>query len=115
MVNNIKDLEKLEVKHPSAANAAMKVLVGPNEGWDGYVMRVVEVGEGGFTPKHNHPWPHINYFIEGVGELMIDGKINPVEPGSYAFVPENALHQFRNTGTEVFKFICIVPKEGHIV
>ena len=46
---------------------------------------------------------------------VVDGKITPVSPGSYAFVPNNALHQFRNTGTAMFKFICIVPKEGHIV
>mgnify|MGYP002641366249 CR=1 FL=1 len=113
IVSNVKDLEKLEVKHPEALNAAMKVLVSPTEGWDGYVMRVVEVEEGGYTPKHSHPWPHINYMLEGTGELMIDGKINPVEPGSFAFVPNDTLHQFRNRGTEVFKFICIVPEEGH--
>ena len=115
MIGNIKDLEKIVVTHPSAANAAMKVLVGPKEGWKGYVMRVVEVEEGGYTPKHNHPWPHINYFIEGEGELMIDGKVTPVEPGSYAYVPSDALHQFRNVGTATFKFICIVPEEGHKV
>ena len=115
MIGNIKDLEKIIVNHPSAANTAMKVLVSPSEGWKGYVMRVVEVEEGGFTPKHSHPWPHINYFIEGKGELMIDGKINPVEAGSFAFVPNDSLHQFRNTSSVVFKFICIVPEEGHIV
>ena len=115
MIGNIKDLEKIVVTHPSASNAAMKVLVGPNEGWEGYVMRVVEVEEGGYTPKHSHPWPHINYFIEGNGELMIDGKLTEVSAGSFAFVPQNKIHQFRNTDNKTFKFICIVPEEGHIV
>lgn len=113
IVKNSKDLDRIEVTHHSAANAFMKVLVSPEEGWDGYVMRVVEVEKGGFTPKHSHPWPHINYFIEGTGELMIDGINHPVEAGSYSFVPDNALHQFRNKGDSIFKFICIVPKEGH--
>ena len=93
----------------------MKVLISPQEGWEGYVMRVVEVEEGGYTPKHSHPWPHINYFIEGTGELMLDGKMNTVEAGSFAFVPNDTLHQFRNTGTDIFKFICIVPEKGHII
>jgi quercetin dioxygenase-like cupin family protein len=44
---------------------------------------------------------------------MIDGKINEVEEGSFAYVPANALHQFKNVGKKSFKFICIVPKEGH--
>lgn len=115
MVGNIKDLKELIVTHPQAKDSSMKVLVSPNEGWEGYVMRVVEVEEGGYTPKHSHPWPHINYMIEGNGELMIDGQINKVEAGSYAFVANDKLHQFRNAGKGVFRFICIVPEEGHKV
>ena len=113
IVGNIHELEGKLITHPAADNAWMKVLVSPKEGWEDYVMRVVEVGENGYTPKHSHPWPHINYIIEGSGELMINGKINPVTAGSYAFVPDNALHQFKNVGKVLFKFICIVPKEGH--
>ena len=44
---------------------------------------------------------------------MIKGEINPVEAGSYAYSPANSLHQFRNVEETQFKFICIVPKEGH--
>jgi quercetin dioxygenase-like cupin family protein len=44
---------------------------------------------------------------------MIEGEVNPVEAGSYAYIPANSLHQFRNVGETQFKFICIVPKEGH--
>jgi len=113
IVNNIKNIEAKEINHPSAQNAAMKVLVSAKEGWEDHVMRVVEVSENGFTSKHSHPWPHINYMIEGEGELMIDGVINKVSSGSYAYVPLNSLHQFKNVGKGVFKFICIVPKEGH--
>jgi quercetin dioxygenase-like cupin family protein len=113
IVGNFKDLTAKPVTHPSAKDAAMKVLVSPNEGWEGYVMRVVEVEVGGFTPKHAHDWPHINYVIEGNGTLLIEDKLHELTPGSYAFVPNNALHQFSNIGDATFKFICIVPEEGH--
>ena len=83
------------------------------EGWDGYVMRVVEVEPNGFTPKHQHPWPHINYIIEGSGTLLIGDTLHPLKAGGYAFVPGNTLHQFSNAGDVTFKFICIVPEEGH--
>jgi quercetin dioxygenase-like cupin family protein len=76
-------------------------------------MRVVEVEKDGYTPKHNHPWAHINYMIDGEGELFIDGKINKVKAGSFAFVPPGAMHQFSNSGKSIFRFICIVPKIGH--
>ncbi len=113
IVNHLDLLESHVITHPDAKNSFMKVLVSENEGWNDYVMRVVEVEENGFTPRHNHPWPHINYVIEGQGVIMIEGKDNPVKQGSYAYIPSNALHQFKNTGKEMFKFICIVPKEGH--
>ena len=113
MVNHLNQTEKKYISNPQAKNAFMKVLVSEKEGWEDYVMRVVEVEKEGYTPKHQHPWPHINYVIEGQGEIMIDGVLNPVEAGSYAFVPSDTLHQYKNTGDDVFKFICIVPKHGH--
>jgi quercetin dioxygenase-like cupin family protein len=114
MVGNINNLKSKEISSSEAKNAFMKVLVSPSDGWRDYVMRVIEVKEDGFTPRHFHPWPHINYIIEGEGELFIDGVANKVVSGSYAFVPGNSVHQFRNTGDSLFKFICIVPKEGHV-
>ena len=77
-------------------------------------MRVIELAPGGFTPHHAHEWPHINYMIEGSGVLRIGDRENPVTAGSYAYVPAGQIHQFRNTGNGAFRFICIVPTEGHI-
>ncbi len=114
-IGHISDLVGKEINHPKALDSSMKVLISPKEGWDGYVMRVVEVKENGYTPKHSHPWPHVNYILEGEGELMIDSKNHRVVAGSYAYVPGNAVHQFKNIGKNVFKFICIVPEEGHIL
>ncbi|MFH0993835.1 MAG: cupin domain-containing protein [bacterium] len=115
MVGNVRDLPGLEIRTNEAKAAVMKVLVSPAEGWDSHVLRVIEVGVGGYTPKHRHPWPHINYVIEGEGELMINGQTTSVTAGSYAFVPGDELHQFRNAGQTTFRFLCIVPKEGHKV
>ena len=101
------------IDSPEVRNAAMKVLVGQGEGWTDHVMRVIELGPGGYSPRHSHPWPHINYMIEGKGVLFIEGKEHAVEAGSYAYVPSDKDHQFRNAGDGMFRFICIVPKEGH--
>lgn len=114
IVGNINNLQGKKVESSEVKNTLMKVLISPKEGWNGYVMRVVEVEEGGYTPKHQHPWIHINYVIEGVGEIFIDGVANKVSAGSFAQVPKDVIHQYKNTGKEVFKFICIVPEEGHI-
>ncbi len=108
-----KDLKTKVLKSDTVKNAAMKVLVGPDEGWKDHVMRIVELDEGGYSPAHSHPWPHINYMIEGEGILMMDGVDNAVSAGSYAYVPANTYHQFKNASKGKFRFICIVPVEGH--
>jgi len=115
MVKTISDLEKIVLSGDHIKNASMKALLFDEDGFTNHVLRVVEVGLGGFTPKHSHPWYHVNYFLEGEGELEMDGIIHQVKPGSFAFVKEKVLHQFRNKGESPFKFICIVPKEGHQV
>ncbi len=101
------------IDSPEVQYAAMKVLVGAGEGWTDHVMRIIELGPDGYSPKHSHPWPHINYMIEGKGVLSIEGREHAVDAGSYAYVPAGDEHQFRNTGDGMFRFICIVPKEGH--
>jgi len=113
MLSHIDLLEGKPITSSEALNASMKVLVSPTEGWLDHVMRLIEVAPGGHTPKHQHPWPHINYVVGGIGELMIAGVSQKVGSGHYAFIPENTLHQFKNAGVEPFSFICIVPKEGH--
>jgi quercetin dioxygenase-like cupin family protein len=51
--------------------------------------------------------------LEGQGVLEIEGALHEVRVGSFAYVPAEATHQFRNSGSDPFRFICIVPKEGH--
>ncbi len=101
------------INHPDVHNVAMKVLISEKEGWADHVMRVFELGPDGHTPRHQHPWPHINYIVEGAGTLYMDGREHPVKTGCFAYVPSGVEHQFRNTGQGKFRLICIVPKRGH--
>lgn len=113
MVGHLNTIKGKQIESDLVKDVVMKVLVSPTEGWDGHVMRVLEVEPGGYTPKHQHPWPHINYIIGGKGELMINHEYHEITAGSYGFVPGNTIHQFKNVGSEPLIFICIVPEEGH--
>ena len=113
VISHLDKLEKKEVTHPQAKDALMQVLISPEDGWEGYVMRVFEVKPGGNTPKHAHPWPHINYIIAGEGIFFHEDEEVEIRGGSYAYLPAGALHQFKNPGKLPLKFICIVPEEGH--
>ena len=112
IVAHERDVQRLKLEGDSLKNVHKKVLISPKEGWEGYVMRVFDLDVDGYTPKHSHPWPHINYILKGKGTLHLDGVDHNVEAGSYAYVPENKMHQFSNQGNELFSMICIVPEEG---
>jgi mannose-6-phosphate isomerase-like protein (cupin superfamily) len=45
----------------------------------------------------------------------VDGRDTPVGAGAFAYVPAGKEHQYRNAGKGIFRFICIVPTEGHVV
>lgn len=111
-VNHVRKVLGIRLDNEQIKYAVKKVLISPAEGWEGYVMREFELGQGGYTPRHTHPWPHINYVLEGEGTLHLDGQDYQLEAGSFAFVPGDKVHQFTNTGDGIFAFICIVPEEG---
>lgn len=111
-VSHIRDIKKIQINAPEVVGAVKQTLVGPDQGWQGWVMRLFSLAPGGQTPRHSHPWPHINYITAGNGTLFLEGREHQLEPGSVAYVPGGALHQFQNRGDQIFSFICIVPEEG---
>ncbi len=114
LVSHKRDVLGTRIDNDQIKNAVKKVLISPTQGWEGYVMREFELGQGGYTPRHTHPWPHIIYILEGKGSLHLDGQDYLIEAGSFAFAPSNKLHQFKNTGSDRFAFICIVPEQGDV-
>jgi len=89
-----------------------RVLVGPDHGAEGFVMRLFTLGTGGSTPSHTHPWEHEVYVLRGTGALLTDEGEQPLCPGHAAFVPAGARHRFATRGEGPFEFICVVPREG---
>lgn len=114
IVAHINDVEAKVMTLPDTVGVVKRSCVTPANGWEGYVMRVFDVEPGGHTGLHNHPWPHINYIPQGTGILHMDGTDYELTEGSFAYVPADVPHQFRNAGKELFRFICIVPEEGDL-
>jgi quercetin dioxygenase-like cupin family protein len=94
-------------------DAKMKALITKDDGAPNFAMRHFELGKDGHTPYHKHPWEHEVYILEGKGELVTEEENLPLSPGKAVFVKGEEMHQFKNTGEGSFKFLCIVPNEGH--
>lgn len=114
IVGRSSDLAGIQLQGEGINNVVKKVLVSPKEGWEGWVMRLFELGPGGYTPKHRHDWPHINWIVSGEGTLFLEGQEHRLVPGNYAYVPADALHQFKAAENEGLSFICIVPEKGDV-
>ena len=112
MVGDTRDLEGTRLAGDGLDGVVKRLLVGPAEGWHDWALRLFELEPAGHTPRHAHPWPHINYVTAGHGTLHIDGVDHDVAAGSYAYVPAGATHQFSNAGDDTFAFLCVVPEEG---
>lgn len=94
-----------------AQGVAMRVLVGRADAAPNFAMRQFEVESGGHTPLHQHNYEHEVLVQSGAG-LVCEGSAQntrPIGAGDVLFIPANEIHQFQNTGTEVLKFICLVP------
>jgi len=86
-----------------------RVLIGNADGANNFCMRMFEIAESGYSPKHLHDWEHEIFFHSGRGEILNEGKWAPVEQGYVVHIPKNEEHQIRNTGDEPLVFICLIP------
>lgn len=53
-------------------------------------------------------------FEEGRGEVVIDGKVNPVEDDIAVIVPAGARHNVRNTGRKPLRLYTIYAPPEHV-
>ncbi len=111
IIKKLSDVPYAEM--PDHNEAKKQVVIGPDDGSNEIVMRYFTLPPGASSPHHSHDWPHLVRIEAGTG-VVLDPEDNPhpVQAGHYLFIPSNDMHQFRNTGTEPFSFICIVPRRG---
>ena len=103
-------VEAKAVEMEGAEGVTLRMLIGPLDGAPNFNMRLFEVAPGGFTPRHTHSWEHEAYILAGEGAVLADGQEQPVSAGDCVYVDPDEEHQFRNTGGENLKFLCLVPQ-----
>ena len=109
-VSHYRDIRKGVPDLKGAKGVTMRWLVSKDDGAKKFVMRMFEVEEGGYTPLHTHDFEHEAFVVDGNGALVSEGgREQRFERGYVLFVPPNQLHQFKNTGEDILRFICVVP------
>jgi quercetin dioxygenase-like cupin family protein len=87
----------------------MRVAIGREQNAPRFVLRHFTVEEGCSTPRHAHWWEHEVYVISGEGEAWTGDEYRAFKAGDTIYVPPDHEHEFKNTGNESLKFICVIP------
>jgi quercetin dioxygenase-like cupin family protein len=94
---------------PDVPGVTIRWVIAQADGAPHFALRVFEVQPGRTTPHHSHWWEHEVFVLDGTGMVATEEGDFPLAPGTAVFVPGNVLHQFRNTGEGLLRFICLVP------
>ena len=108
-VKAMETTEQNPVEMEGATGVRMRMLIGPAEGAANFHMRQFEVEPGGNTPHHAHDYEHEVLILGGAGVAVGEQGEQAVKAGDVVWVPANEKHQFRNTGGDALKFICLIP------
>jgi quercetin dioxygenase-like cupin family protein len=102
--------EEVNVNMEGAKDVTMKILIGPDDGSGGIIMRYFTIQKGGHTPFHIHPYEHVIKVEKGAGVAVDEsGKENTISAGESLFVKPDEKHQFKNTSEEPLEIVCVIP------
>jgi quercetin dioxygenase-like cupin family protein len=95
-----------------AAGCRVRWLVGEQDQAPNFAMREFELDPGGHTPRHFHPYEHEIYVLQGEGAIVDGDQERPLRPGDVVYVAPDDVHQFRNTGSGLFRMLCLIPNSA---
>ena len=97
---------------PGAHGCTVRWLLSESDGTPTFAMREFEVAPGGYTPRHSHDYEHEVFVLEGSGVVFEGDTQHKFTAGDVIFVQPNEVHQFRNTGPEPMRFLCLIPNSA---
>lgn len=92
-----------------APGVTIRWVLNEQDGAPHFALRILEVQPGSATPYHSHWWEHEVFVLDGEGVVATEAGETPLVAGSTVLVESNEVHQFRNTGDQVLRFICLIP------
>ncbi|MCB1859816.1 MAG: cupin domain-containing protein [Gammaproteobacteria bacterium] len=108
-ITRLDQCASMPIDMEGVAGATKQVPIGQRDGAPHFSIRVFTLEPGGHTPHHSHESEHLNYILEGEGEVLDGNKPRMVKKGDYLLVMPGELHQYRNTGEQPLVFMCMVP------
>ena len=86
-------------------------VIGKPEAAPNFAMRVIEFEPDAIFDRHQHPFEHEIFVLEGSGVAQGPEGDTAMRPGVALYIPPDELHGYRNTGTGPLRFICVIPHQ----
>ena len=99
-------VRRTEIK--AGTEAAVQVLVGPQQGDTSFVLRRFIFGSGGGMPYHTNLVEHQQYVLRGRARIRIADAVHDVVADDTLFIPAGVPHSYEVLEGP-FEFICVVP------
>ena len=102
-------IHEREVDYVALPGREHKMVVKPqNMGTKHMCAGVAEFPAMKHAPAHVHQKEEeILYVISGVGNMYFDGVAEPLEPGTFMFVPTGVEHSLESTSDDVLKVFYV--------
>ena len=111
IIRNVSDIEPFPT---SVKGDVGRVMIGPKEGAPNFAMRVFEYDPGVTVERGSYDWEHQVMILSGKGLVLgAGGQEWEVEPMSCIFVAPQETFGLKNIGTDILRFVCIVPLSGN--
>ncbi len=111
-IKNHQNVPSNQVTMEGSLGCRVRWLIGEGEKAPNFAMREFEVDPGGHTPRHVHDYEHEVFVLAGQGVVVDGEKERPLAAGDVVFVAPNDVHQFRNTGSQPLRFLCLIPNSA---
>lgn len=94
------------VAKPTAVGLSRRVADGPTATFTRFESHVTTLNAGNIShPPHRHAQEEIIILREGTLDVLIDGKVQRIGPGSLAFFASNHLHNVTNVGNSPATYV----------
>jgi len=97
------------VDFEDAKDVKVRWLISDKDNAPNFAMRLFEVAPRGYSPLHTHNWEHEVFILEGEGVATDGEKEYQIKRGTVVYVAPEESHQFKNTGSDTLKFLCLIP------
>jgi mannose-6-phosphate isomerase-like protein (cupin superfamily) len=106
-VVDIRNLDRVPAFTTKDGSEIRELLAHRNSCIRNQTLAEARLSAGASTAPHYHAKTEEIYFVlEGKGEMRVGEETAIVERGDAVAIPPGAVHQIRNTGSGVLRFLC---------